>query len=217
VDNSKKLFLYSILLITIGVFASFGIFGFATHTSFLAKLLDFQKIKIYDQAEILNVKDPLDSNCSFFNILSKIFSLLQIKYDDFLFLLIKLFIGFAILILLIISKNRIPNSPKKQILVFNLIVASIFIFSNIFWLYHFSFLILSYLFYIYALKTHVIERFIILLITFLVSFQEYIVFVAKIIGGYLALLVYIFPPTGLAYLCFFGLVINSTVKAIGGK
>lgn len=217
VDKSKKLFFYSTLLVVIGMFASLSVFDLSTCSNFLIKLLNFQKIRIYEPIAILEVKDPLESNCSFFNSLSKIFSVIQVKYDDNVFLLIKLFIALIILNFLIILKNKPLNIKEKQIHIFNLIITSFLFLSNVFWIHYFCFLILSYLFYIYVLKTSFMERMILLTVTFLISFQEYIVFTAKMAGGYLASLVYIFPPTSLALICFFGLVINSTVKVIRGK
>lgn len=206
----KSFFIFSVIWLVSLTFQS------ETVKMFILNLLSFQSAKIYSIDEInTNYLTVLDPNASIFNMISKIGAIFGVSA----FLVVSLNIFLKILILLIvfavlfIKSKRIQDVNIRAIAVANLLISTVLILSNVTWTYYFTFLLFSIFFYFYVLDTNTLERVLIFLTISLLSLQEYIVFGAKLIGGSLALLFYIFQPATLAYISYYILSLYSLVAA----
>lgn len=210
--NAKGLFLRSCLIIGFLSAISLIVFGISMHIEFLEKFIIFQNIT-GNTYELIHPNDALDTNASIFNSITKIllvFGLANYYCLKILFGIKLIFISYFSYFLY--KSSRELAEREGNILMFSSLIILVLMASNRTWLYYASFLVLSYILYIFVLELDILERLILIVSIALFSIQEYVVFFSNTLGEYLRLLVYIASPTTLAYILFLILTLHIIIR-----
>lgn len=206
----------SVVILALILLITFPIFGTSTYVMFIETLLNFQRgPEAITRESILGTTDPLEENNSVFMMIYKVGVLVGLPnhvLTAFTMLLRFIIIFLTSVYLYLGSRSNSSTSNTWGLLALNLITSTIFIISNVTWQHYFVLLLPMMISYLFIFKGSIVERILLLLIIFLVSFKQFLISVLRLAGGSLVFIVYLVPPITVAYILYFILALYTINK-----
>lgn len=209
-QKTKGLFVRYCLVFGFLCIISLVLFGISMHIDFLNYLVAHQTMHMPMPEEVFSPKDAWVPDVSIFTTVSKLLSISGVGNLYFPQILLGLKIILILTALYHLYKQRrgdkYSSHPDGDILPFTFVIILLLVVSNNSWHHYGSFLVLSSVLLVFAVKLDMVEKALFMGFIALFSAQQYVVQLANILGGAIKSVVYVANPATYAYLLFLFLI-----------